>query len=119
MPEVAYTLTMNDGSILEDCQCGSYENYLDCTIKGLTFGEAYSHFSDVSKYGTIIFEIEEPYFIDRTTYTGMNKLVSITQRNNFIEIYLEGTEIVVTHERRLKEVDSEDATIYNPDPNES
>ena len=117
--EVKYRLKFNNGTVLEDCQCGCYENSVDCLLNGISFGQAYFYFDDVNKYSSITFEIEEPYFIDRTTHSGINRLVSITQRKNYVEVYAEGDNIITTHERVLKEVDESDATVHNSDLHQS
>lgn len=120
MADVVYRLKLGDGTVLENCQCGYYEKTLTCFLEGISFAEAFSYFNEVSKFSTIIFEIDEPNFLDKTTYSGWNRLISITQKTTRVEVYIEGDDISITHERSLKkEDDSEDATIHNSDLHES
>lgn len=119
MMEVINRITLNDGTELDGCQCGYSEKVLWCFLSNVSFGQAYELFHDLTKSNKIIFDIIDDYQIVRTTYSGLERLTNICQREFTIDLSLEGSNITIEKEVISREVDSEDATIYNPDPNES
>ncbi len=110
MPEPMFVqrLILADGSILENCGCGYYEKTLGCFLNDFTFGEAFQHFSDPSKFETVIFEMEETYFLTRITYSGFETLSSIIQRENRIEVTITGSNISIEEEKIPKNEQKEE-----------
>lgn len=119
MMEVINRITLNDGTELDNCECGYSEKSLWCSFSELTFAQAYALFSDPEKNSKIIFDIIDDYRIIRTTYSGFEKLTSISQREFAVDVIITGSNITIEKEVISREVDSEDATIHNSDPNES
>lgn len=94
-PIFVQRLILADGSILENCGCGYYEKTLGCFLNGFTFGEAFQHFSDPSKFETVVFEMEEAEFLTQIKYSGFDTLSSIIQREGRIEVTVTGSSITI------------------------
>lgn len=86
-------LILSDGTVLENCKCGYYNKKLGCMLFGVSFPQVFEYFSDSEKYKTIIFEMEEPYFITRIEYSGFDRIDTISQHEEYIEVLITGNDI--------------------------
>ena len=119
--DVSYRITLNNGTIFEDCQCGYFdENVLWLYLKDASIAEVFSKFAIPESYSKVTFDIVDKYRTVRTIYSGLTSIFAILQKPTTVDVCLKGDNIIVEEEIiKEKEVDSEDATIHNPDPNES
>lgn len=113
-------LILVDGTELDECSCGFDGQYsLWCYLKGISFGEAFQHFSDPENFKTVIYEIDNVNVIHKLTYTGMTELSAIQKERDIVSVRLKGFNIQETEERLSKERDEDHGAIHNPDQNES
>ena len=105
MPDVMFAkrLILSDGTVLRNCECGYYEKSLGCFLNNYTFGDAFRYFSDASKFGTVIFEMEEPDFLTRIKYSGFETLSSIIQREKLIEVTITGLNVKIEEKKIPKD----------------
>ncbi len=79
-------LILNDGTELEESQCGYAEHRLWCYIKGLTLAEAFAVFSDPEKTQTIRFQ----YGSVTDTYIGFTEIDLIRKSELTVDVRLTG-----------------------------
>ena len=109
-------IRLTNGYVIENCTCGYYDKTLICYIKSkISFAEAFQYFSKPEYFSVVVFDIEESAYITRTTYTGLNELVTIAQKELSLDVWLHGQEINIQTERILKESEQNNGTIHNPD----
>lgn len=101
MPEEGFNkrLILNDGTVLENCDCGYSSRSLWCFLKGIPFGEAFQYFSSPEKFQSVTLELEYMDFTDRTVYSGFEAITSITQSENTVDVRLEGYKIDIEKTR--------------------
>lgn len=116
--ELRYRLILKDGTILDDCRCGYSDRSLWCFLRNISFYEAFRYFSSPEVFETVVFEMEDDYFIDRFTYSGIENIVSVIQREDEVNVRLEGYQIEKVSEHIVKESDEDHAAIRNTDQNE-
>ena len=75
-------VTLNDGTIFEDSQCGYAEHTLWLWLKGITFAQAFAAFSDPEKTKTILFQ----YGNQEETYTGFTEINLIQKSESTIDV---------------------------------
>lgn len=92
-------IILTDGTVLENCDCSNIDRGVWCTLRGISFEEAYQYFSDPRKFETIILELQYIDFIEKITYSGIDEVVSIVRSRDSIDIHLEGYRINETRER--------------------
>ena len=118
-----HRITLNNGTVLEDCDVGHYEDdeYIWCFLKNISLVEAFQLFSVPENIETIIFEYGMSNQYTKTTYSGYNKIKSITQRTGGVNVGLCGTytdiheDFIVNGEPVRKVGEENDGTIYNQD----
>ena len=97
MPEeenMALSLILNDGTVLEDCECGYYDKSLWCTLKGgITFAEAFQYFSTPNKFKTVTFVLKFGEVIDKIKYSGFEEVTAVLQHEDSVEVRLQGFRI--------------------------
>ena len=95
MPEnFLYQLLLTDGTTLNNCSCGLYDNTLTCFIKDLSFVDAFKYFMDPDNFSTITFDIVYSMgFTDRIEYNGLERVISVIQKKGQVDICLEGSNI--------------------------
>ncbi len=89
-------VTLNNGTIFEDSDCGYADRKLWCFIKGISFGEAYAAFSDPESTKEIRFlygNVEEIYkgftdldIIRKSEFTIDIRLIGENTSREIIEI---------------------------------
>ncbi len=101
MPEnFLYQLLLADGTTLNNCSCGLYENTVTCFIKDIPFAEAFMYFVDPNNFSTIIFDIVYSMgYTDRFEYSGIEKVTSVIQKVGQVDVSLEGHNIQVRKSR--------------------
>lgn len=105
-----------DGSVLNNCRCGYSENDLWCFLEDISFAEAFQYFSSPEKFSTVIFDMINDNVTNRVTYTGLTRIVNITQRTStLIDVELDGPHVEVKTEQIVEESDQNNGTIHNPD----
>ncbi len=109
MPEETYKrrLILADGTVLEDCECGYDSKSLWCFLKGISFSEAFQIFSGPDKFNKIIFELDYDTIIDRIIYTGIEQITSVVQRDDKVNVRLEGNHIESEQTREFRPRGSE------------
>lgn len=96
-------LVLADGTVLDNCECGYSNRNVWCYLKGMSFSEAFQHFSKPELFSTIIFEMEFGNIIHRVTYSNIEHITGIYQGNSEIDISLEGYNIDIKKERIINE----------------
>lgn len=85
-------IVLADGTILEGSECGYADHNLWCMLKGMTFAEAFTAFSDTSKTSKIQYTLLNKKY----TYIGFTELTLIQQSEFTVDVRLTGesTEII-------------------------
>jgi hypothetical protein len=107
-PNVDVRLILADGTVLNNCECGYTSNSIWCFLRGISFSDAFAHFSDIDKFNMITFDLGfSDDFYDRITYTGFEELQAI-QKNDYdsVDVRLSGKEIKIEKERIFKNENS-------------
>lgn len=101
MPE----LILADGTVLENCECGYANGNLWCFLdkEVVSFSGAFQHFSDPSKFGTIIFQLKYPNYADQTIYSNIEDITAIQKTDNQIQVRLIGDHITSEQKRLFKD----------------
>ena len=104
MPEDKFKkrLILNDGAVLEDCECGYASKMLWCFLSNIPFGEAFQYFSSPDKYYTITFELEYENYKDIFIYSGLEQITSVVQSEFTVDVRLEGYHITIDKRREIK-----------------
>lgn len=124
MPDVSILkrLVLQDGTILENCECGLNSREIWCFLKDVTLIDVLQHFSDPSKYSKIVFEMESKYYVDVVEYSGLEDMISVLKNDQDIDVRLIGQKIETKEYRRYKETikdgDENNGTVYNQDQNQ-
>ena len=102
---VEVRLILADGTVLNNCECGYYDNTLWCFLKDISFSDAFMYFENEDKYNTVIFDMGfQDAFYDRITYSGFTEVVAIQKDpDNKISVRLIGPEIKIEEERIYKD----------------
>ena len=97
--DVEVRLILADGTILNNCECGYADGNLWCFLKGISFSDAFTYFSDIDKFNMIVFEMGfSNDFYDRITYSGFTELNTIQQGDETVDVRLKGKEIKIEKE---------------------
>lgn len=115
-----HKVILANGIILNNCDCGYYEKTLICFLHDYPFGQAFQYFSNPENYKTVIFDLEYTHYTDRIEYSGFTEIKSIIQRENSVDVAIEGSDIKITESRIYKEkVGVENnGTVYYPYTNQ-
>lgn len=83
-------LILADGTVLNDCECGYYDDSLWCYLKNVPLTDVFRYFSIPENYYTVIFEFGTTYLYRRIKYSGFTKLKSINVNKDSIEVSVVG-----------------------------
>ena len=99
------TITLGDGTILEDSYCG-YDpgsRYLWCYVSGKSMMDCMRLFSDSYKTSTII----SYYFVKGYVYKGFTELLLVQKSNDTVDVRLTWPEGVEHSVEELEEPEDE------------
>ena len=109
MPEKTINkLILDDGTVLDNCECGYYNRTLWCYLKGFSFNEAFALFSDSNSFKTITFEFGIDSYRKQIIYKGLTSLIAIEKHEFTIDVRLEGTDIVIEEKTISPEANTEE-----------
>lgn len=104
MPEDKFKkrLILNDGTVLENCECGYASRSLWCFLSDIPFGEVFQYFSSPDKFSTVIFELEYEKYKDIFTYSGLEQITSVVQNEFTVDVRLEGYHVNIDKRHEIK-----------------
>lgn len=86
-------LVLANGRVLDNCECGFYEDSLWCYLKDIELPDAFQCFLHPEDFKTVIFEFGTSQLYRRITYSGFTKLKNITINKESIDVCIVGLDV--------------------------